>query len=104
MLKTSRHQSSQEVEVTRTTATKIPGTLLDESAAASADDSKWLAENYSALVRRYPDQFVAVFNKKVVGSHQDISELMKMLDRRLPSVSGFVSTEYMAKKKATVIL
>ncbi|TET79067.1 hypothetical protein E3J38_07750 [candidate division TA06 bacterium] len=86
------------------TTTKIPGALLDELTAASIDDPKWLAENYSALVRRYPDQFVAVFNKKVVGSHRDISELMRLVDRRLPRVSKLVSTEYLTSKKATVIL
>jgi len=86
------------------TTTKIPGALLDELTAASTDDPKWLAENYSALARRYPDQFVAVFNKKVVGSHRDISELMRLVDRRLPRVSKLVSTEYLTSTKATVIL
>lgn len=88
----------------KTTTTKISGALLDEFTEASADDSKWLAANYTALVKRYPDQFVAVFNKKVVGSHQDISELMKLVDRRLPRISGLVSTEYMTNEKAAVIL
>ena len=104
MFKTSRKQSRQEVKVAKTVSTKIPGDLLDELAAASADDPKWLADNYSALVRHYPDQFVAVFNKKVVGSHRDISELMRLVDRKLPGVSRLVSTEYLTSMKATVIL
>jgi hypothetical protein len=70
----------------------------------SAEDSKWLAKNYAKLARRYPDKFVAVFNKRVVASHEDISQLMKMVERRLPTAARLVSTEYVTRKKATVIL
>lgn len=104
MFKTSKSKSKQEGEVAKASTTRIFQTLFDELIAASTDDAKWLAENYSVLVKRYPDQFVAVFNKKVVGSHQDISELMRQVDNRLPGVSRLVTTEYMTNKKAMVIL
>lgn len=79
-------------------------TLLDSLIIESAEDSKWLARNYSKLARLYPDQFVAVFNKKVVASHQDISELMRVVEKRLPKAAKLVSTEYLTRKKAMVIL
>ncbi len=83
---------------------KETGGIIDRLMIESVDDSKWLAKNYSKLARLYPDKFVAVFNKKVVASHQDIAELMKLVDRALPKAARLVSTEYMTRKKATVIL
>jgi hypothetical protein len=78
--------------------------LTNRLMVESADDSKWLAKNYSRLARRYPERFVAVFNKKVVASHQDIAQLMKLVERRFPKAARLVSTEYLTRKKATVIL
>jgi hypothetical protein len=83
---------------------KETGGLIDRLMIESVDDSKWLAKNYAKLARLYPDKFVAVFNKKVVASHQDITKLMKLVDRRLPKAARLVSTEFVTRKKATVIL
>ncbi|MFQ5906066.1 MAG: DUF5678 domain-containing protein [bacterium] len=90
--------------MTRVAATRAPKTLLNQLMAATADDSRWLARNYAMLLEHYPERFVAVFNKKVVASHQDISELMKLVDKRLPNAGKLVSTEYITDKKAMVIL
>jgi len=88
----------------RATTPRAHLNLTDRLMVESADDSKWLAKNYSRLARRYPEQFVAVFNKKVVASHEDIAQLMKLVERRLPTATRLVSTEYLTRKKATVIL
>jgi hypothetical protein len=100
----SKSMMHEEVPVGNAAMLEKADSSLEHLMSVTADDSKWLARNYSALAKRYPDKFVAVFNKEVVASHHDIMELMRLVDRKLPEAGKLVSTEYLAKEKAMVIL
>jgi len=41
------------------------------------EDMKWGEENYSDLMRKYPEKWVAIVDKKVVGVGRSISEAEK---------------------------
>ncbi len=41
------------------------------------DDMKWGEENYSDLMRRFPEKWVAIVDKKIVGVGRSISEAEK---------------------------
>jgi len=41
------------------------------------DDMKWREENYSELMRKYPERWVAIVAKKVVGIGRSMSEAEK---------------------------
>jgi hypothetical protein len=41
------------------------------------EDMKWGEENYSELMREYPDKWVAIVDKKIVGVGRSISEAEK---------------------------
>ena len=41
------------------------------------DDMKWGEENYSELMRKYPERWIAIVSKKVVGIGKSMSEAEK---------------------------
>ena len=70
----------------------------------SFEDSRWLVKEYESLKEKYPNMFVAVLNQEVVASHENISELMKVVDEKYPEAKTFISTEYIGEKKDILIL
>ncbi len=45
-------------------------------------DALWFGERYEELRSLYPDQWVGVYNKEVVGAHEDAELLMDDLQSR----------------------
>ena len=41
------------------------------------EDSKWASEHFTAIVREYPNQWVAIVDKKVVAAGRTIAEVEK---------------------------
>ena len=39
------------------------------------EDEKWANEHYGELIKKYPDRWVAVVNKKVVAAGLDIKKI-----------------------------
>lgn len=70
----------------------------------SFEDTRWLVKEYENLKEKYSNMFVAVLNQKVVASHENIGELMKVVDERFPEARTYISTEYIGKKKDLLIL
>ncbi len=60
-------------------------------------DALWFGERYEELRSLYPDQWVGVRNKKVVGAHEDAELLMIELKSKGVSLDNmffdFVSTK-----------
>ena len=60
-------------------------------------DALWFGEHYAELKSLYPDQWVGVRNKKVVGAHEDAELLMIELKSKGVSLDNmffdFVSTK-----------
>ena len=45
-------------------------------------DEDWAYDNYDELVRMYPDQWIAVVNKKVVAAGKNASEVVDLAERK----------------------
>jgi len=41
------------------------------------DDDRWANEHYNDIVKQYPNQWIAVVDKKVVASGKSIAEVIK---------------------------
>jgi hypothetical protein len=65
---------------------------------------KWIDEHYDALKNKYPDQWVAVFNKKVVGNNKNLKKIIRKLKESFPQNYDHVATEYISTKKIELIL
>ena len=39
------------------------------------EDSKWASENFTEIVKEYPDQWVAIVDKRVVAAGKTIAEV-----------------------------
>jgi hypothetical protein len=65
---------------------------------------KWIDEHYDALKNKYPDQWVAVFNKKVVGNNKNLKKVIGKLKESFPQNYNRIATEYISTKKIELIL
>ena len=45
-------------------------------------DSQWLDKNYSKLLEKYPDNFVAINNGKFVDASKNFQELLKKVESK----------------------
>lgn len=46
------------------------------------EDEKWANEHYGELVRKYPDKWVAVVNKKVVAAGESIRKIEEIARKK----------------------
>lgn len=46
------------------------------------EDSKWANENFTDIVKQYPNLWVAIVNKKVVAAGKIISEVRKIAQQK----------------------
>ena len=67
------------------------------------EDSQYLDHHHDQFVRQYPDQWIAIYNKKVVGVHGDFEMLLEVLRKKGIS-PGNVVIELMSTEKVTWIL
>ena len=42
------------------------------------DDTRWLLENYTELVQKYPDMWIAIMDKEVVIASKDLGEVYRV--------------------------
>ncbi len=68
------------------------------------ENLKWIDQHYDALKNKYPDQWVAVFNKKVVGNHKNLKKIIRKLKESFPQNFDHIATEYISTKKIELIL
>ena len=50
------------------------------------DDSRWLDENYTELVQKYPDMWIAVLDKEVVIASKDLGEVFRVARQKAAAV------------------
>ena len=65
---------------------------------------KWIDEHYDALKNKYPDQWVAVFNRKVVGNNKKLKKVIRKLKESFPQHYNHIAVEYVSTKKIELIL
>lgn len=45
-------------------------------------DAQWVRENYSELLRKYPDKWIAVVGRKVISSGKDLSRVERIARKK----------------------
>ena len=66
-------------------------------------DRLWFEEHRDEPLQRYPERWVAIYNREVVGAAKDIGRLVKQLDRKgIPS--GDAYREYLTEEETLLIL
>lgn len=66
-------------------------------------DARFFDEQRDALLERFPEQFVAIYNREVVGAASEMTQLVAELKRRgIPP--GEVYHEYLSRKPVTLML
>jgi len=67
------------------------------------EDSQFLDHNHKDFIKMYPDQWVAAYNKKIVGVNSDFGALLDELRQKGIS-PGATAIALMATEKVTWIL
>jgi hypothetical protein len=63
---------------------------------------EWFEENREALAEKYDGKFIAVYERAVVDSDEDLERLMERVKEKYPVDRIFV--EYVSKEKIQLIL
>jgi len=63
---------------------------------------EWFRKNYSRLVRKYDGEYVAVFERRVVGHDGSLSRLAKRVKKNFPFERILV--EFVSKEKVVLVL
>ena len=68
-------------------------------------DARWFNNHEGDITREYPDMFVAVYRERVVGSGEDMNQLVKNLHSLGYTTSNiYVGVTYAKKDRPTWIL
>ena len=62
----------------------------------------WFREHYDELVEKFDEEFVAIYEQKVIDHDKDISALMERVRERYGSKHVFV--DFVSREKLTLIL
>ena len=46
------------------------------------EDEEWVNENYTELVQKYPDQWIAVYDKEVIVANKYLGEVEKVVQSK----------------------
>ena len=63
---------------------------------------KWFEENYGALVEKFDEKFVALYDQMVVDSDHDLDKLIERVEVSFPLEK--VTIEYVTREKIQLIL
>lgn len=67
-------------------------------------DTAWLEKNYAELKKKYPEEYVAVYQEGVVDHDPDLDRLLQRLERKYPGESNRVAVEYVTPKRIEMVL
>jgi hypothetical protein len=48
---------------------------IEETPLSFRKDQEWALENYQQFMKEYPDQWIAIYGKKVVATGEDLSSV-----------------------------
>ena len=77
---------------------------LLESINRGTENSKWLAAHYAELAQRYEGEWVAVYERQVVGHGKNLSRLARPLKRKYGKAHDEIAFEYVTRKPIELIL
>jgi len=68
---------------------------LTKEILAFESDHIWVHENFDDLLKKYPDQWIAVKDHRVIASGPDLSELREKLSDPAHTCIEFVTREHL---------
>ena len=66
------------------------------------EDMEWFLNNYDKLVKAYDGRFVAVYERSVVDSDEDLDRLIERVSGKFPLERVII--EYISKEKPLLVL
>lgn len=66
-------------------------------------NQKWFRENFQRLLKKYREQFVAVFREKVIDHDEDLESLVKRVKEKTKGAKG-IYIEFVSDKPIEMIL
>ena len=66
------------------------------------EDMEWFLSNYDKLVEKYDGRFVAVYERSVVDSDEDLDRLIERVSGKWPLERVII--EYVSKEKPLLVL
>lgn len=67
-------------------------------------DLSWVLENYTALIEKYSNQFVAVLNERVLSHAETIQQLMEELNTKFKADSNRAVIEFVYPEHPNFVL
>jgi len=68
------------------------------------NDLSWVLENYTSLIEKYSNQFVAVLNKRVISNAETIQQLMDELNTQFKADSNRAVIEFVYPEHPNFVL
>ncbi len=69
-----------------------------------SENSRWLSTHYSELAKNYDNQWVAVYDGRIVAHGKGLAKMSKQLRRDNKELHGEIAYEYVTKKPVELIL
>jgi hypothetical protein len=85
-------------------ATQILNAQVNKELEQYENDLSWVLENYSTLIEKYANKFVAVFNKRVIAHAETIQELMEELNAKFKAASNKAVIEFVYPEHPNFVL
>ena len=54
---------------------------IEETPLSFRNDQEWALENYQQFMKEYPDQWIAIYDKKVVAKGKDLTSVEEAAKR-----------------------
>lgn len=67
-------------------------------------DSRWLEQHYDQLAAQYINQYVAVYQEKVIDHDRDLQALRNRLTQSYPAAADHIAIEYLTSQQFDMIL
>lgn len=67
-------------------------------------DSRWLEQHYDQLAQQYANEFVAVYQEKVIDHDRDPKALRQRLALSYPAAIDHIAVEYLTAEQFDMIL
>ncbi len=67
-------------------------------------NSKWLHRHYNELIKKYPYQYVAIKNQRVIDHDKDIKKLVERINKKYKDASLVIPIKYISPEKVELIL
>ena len=71
---------------------------IEETPLSFRTDQEWALENYQQFMKEYPDQWIAIYDKKVVATGKDLTSVEETAKRATGLNSEKIPVIYIERK------